>query len=104
VSHKTQKASNVLLELKCGGLLLDRHEPPPTRRFVVYFRTALYTCSSITAKAATKISLMLLSRPFPNARAAPTFSSMVEHRADGRSSDAFGTAIQQVVSLMAVPE
>jgi hypothetical protein len=43
VSHKTQQACNVLLELKCGGLLLDRHEPPFTRRFVVYFRTALYT-------------------------------------------------------------
>jgi hypothetical protein len=32
-----------LLELKCGGLLFDRHEPPFSRRFVVYFRTALYT-------------------------------------------------------------
>jgi hypothetical protein len=31
------------MELKCGGQLLDRHEPPFSRRFVVYFRTALYT-------------------------------------------------------------
>jgi hypothetical protein len=30
------------MEPKCGGHLLDRHEPPFNRRFVVYFRTALY--------------------------------------------------------------
>jgi phosphatidylserine/phosphatidylglycerophosphate/cardiolipin synthase-like enzyme len=30
------------LELKCGGLLFDRHEPPLTRRFVVYYCSALY--------------------------------------------------------------
>ena len=42
VSHKTQQACNVFLELKCGGLLLDRHETPFTRRFVVYFLTAVY--------------------------------------------------------------
>src|SRR5450755_3778780 len=46
VSHKTQQACNVLLELKCGGLLLDRHEPPFIRRFVVYFRTAVYSSGS----------------------------------------------------------
>jgi hypothetical protein len=29
--------------LKCGGLLLDRHKPPLTRRFVVYYCSAVYT-------------------------------------------------------------
>ena len=28
--------------LKCGGLLLVRHEPPLTRRFVVYYCSAVY--------------------------------------------------------------
>ena len=36
-----------MLELKCGGLLLDRHEPPLTRRFVVYFCSAVYTCGTL---------------------------------------------------------
>ena len=41
VSHKTQLPCNVL-ELKCGGLLFDRHKPPLTRRFVVYYCSAVY--------------------------------------------------------------
>jgi len=32
----------MFLELKCGGLLLDRHEPPLTRRFVAYYCSAVY--------------------------------------------------------------
>ncbi len=28
--------------LKCGGLLLDRHEPPLTRRFAVHYCSAVY--------------------------------------------------------------
>jgi hypothetical protein len=31
------------LELKCGGLLFDRHKTPLTRRFVVYYCSAVYT-------------------------------------------------------------
>ena len=53
MSHKTHQSCNVLLELKCGGLLLDRHEPPFTRRFVVYFRTALYTYAPVLRALAT---------------------------------------------------
>jgi hypothetical protein len=41
VSHKTHRACCVL-ELKCGGLLLDRHKAPLTRRFVVYYCSAVY--------------------------------------------------------------
>jgi hypothetical protein len=41
VSHKTQLSCNVL-ELKCGGLLFDRHKPPLTRRSVVYYCSAVY--------------------------------------------------------------
>jgi hypothetical protein len=33
----------MFLELKCGGLLLDRHKAPLTRRFVVYYCSAVYT-------------------------------------------------------------
>src|SRR5579863_2099151 len=38
---QTQLPCNVL-ELNGGGLLLDRHEPPLTRRFVVYYCSAVY--------------------------------------------------------------
>src|SRR3954468_23109899 len=39
---QTQLSCNVL-ELKCGGLLLDRHKTPLTWRFVVYYCAAVYT-------------------------------------------------------------
>jgi hypothetical protein len=39
---QTQLSCNVL-NLKCGGLLSDRHEPQLTRRFVVYYCSAVYT-------------------------------------------------------------
>ena len=42
VSHKTQLPCHVL-ELKCGGLLFDRHKTPLTWRFVVYYCSAVYT-------------------------------------------------------------
>jgi hypothetical protein len=29
--------------LKCGGLLFDRHKTPLTRRFVVYYCSAVYS-------------------------------------------------------------
>src|SRR4051794_31519433 len=41
VSHKTYLTCNVL-EPKCGGLLFDRHKTPLTRRFVVYYCSAVY--------------------------------------------------------------
>ena len=41
VSHKTHLPCYVL-ELKCGGLLFDRHKTPLTRRFVVYYCSAVY--------------------------------------------------------------
>jgi hypothetical protein len=41
VSHKTQLPCHVL-ELKCGGLLFDRHKTPLTWRFVVYYCSAVY--------------------------------------------------------------
>jgi hypothetical protein len=31
------------MELSCGGLIFDRHEPPPTRRSMVYFCTGVLT-------------------------------------------------------------
>jgi hypothetical protein len=42
VSHKTYLTCNVL-EPKCGGLLFDRHKTPLTRRFVVYYCSAVYS-------------------------------------------------------------
>src|ERR1700685_2639939 len=42
VSHKTQSPCHVL-ELKYGGLLFDRHKTPLTRRFVVYYCSAVYS-------------------------------------------------------------
>ncbi len=41
-AHKTQVPCYVL-ELKCGGLLFDRHKVPLTWRFVVYYCSAVYT-------------------------------------------------------------
>ena len=45
VSHKHNSPCNVL-ELKCGGLLFDRHKPPLTRRFVVYYCSAVYSSAN----------------------------------------------------------
>jgi predicted nucleic acid-binding protein len=42
VSPQTQLPCNVL-EPKCGGLLFDRHKTPLTRRFVVYYCSAVYS-------------------------------------------------------------
>jgi hypothetical protein len=46
VSHETQLTCNVL-EPKCGGLLFDRHKTPLTRRFVVYYCSAVYIWADI---------------------------------------------------------
>jgi hypothetical protein len=42
VSHK-HNCPVMFWNKKCGGLLLDRHEPPLTRRFVVYYCSAVYS-------------------------------------------------------------
>lgn len=41
VFHKTQLHCFVFGKLPRGGLLLDRHQPPLTRRFVVYYCSAV---------------------------------------------------------------
>ncbi len=41
LSHKTHLPCNVL-EPKCGGLLFEGHKTPLTRRFVVYYCSAVY--------------------------------------------------------------
>jgi putative transposase len=60
VSHKTQSkfCSGFL---KCGGLLLVRHEPPLTRRFVVYYCSAVY--NQLSAIVGVKPACQALAVP-----------------------------------------
>jgi hypothetical protein len=45
VFHKHTPAVLFGKQLLCGGLLLHRHKTPLTRRFVVYYCSALYSVS-----------------------------------------------------------
>src|SRR5664279_4697169 len=60
VSHKTQLARDVLLDLNCGGLLFDRHAAPLPRRYVVNYCSGLYIHSiyaRISGKKCTALSI-----------------------------------------------
>src|SRR5664279_837848 len=87
VSHKTQLARDVLLDLNCGGLLFDRHAAPLPRRYVVNYCSGLYTFflaptgRHVWATNSSRICLRKLSSPLssmalnvtPSMPGAPSF-------------------------------
>ena len=46
-----------VLELKCGGLLFDRHKTPLTRRFVVYYCSAVYRSNLGSFRALERVTV-----------------------------------------------
>src|SRR5580658_4677481 len=59
VSHKTRSPCYVL-ELKCGGLLFDRHKTPLTRRFVVYYCSAVYKPAFADARGPEQQNILMV--------------------------------------------